>query len=98
MSSYVYGVLVKLPPGGETLLVAWRADWARAEAGSPSPIQRASRSKAAAPPSIGMNARAASSFDHLVGARHEALRNRKAKSVVVGQGADDTAIAQHLLP
>src|SRR5215831_12855064 len=89
MSSYVYGVLVKLPPGGETLLVAWRADWARAEAGSPSPIQQASRSQAAAPPSSVMNARAASSFDHLVGARQECLRNRKAKSVGGSQVDDE---------
>jgi hypothetical protein len=37
MSSCVYGVLVKPPPEGETLLTGWRADWARAEAGSPSP-------------------------------------------------------------
>jgi hypothetical protein len=43
MSSYVYGVLVKLAPGGETLLAAWRADWAWAAAGSPSPIHQASR-------------------------------------------------------
>jgi len=35
MSSCVYGVLVKPPPDGETLLAGWRADWARAEAGSP---------------------------------------------------------------
>jgi hypothetical protein len=33
MSSCVYGVLVKPPPEGETLLTGWRTDLTRAEAG-----------------------------------------------------------------
>jgi len=37
MPSCVYGVLIKSPPERETLQAGWRADWASAEAGSPSP-------------------------------------------------------------